>query len=202
MTTPVPRQLDTQFLLMAYRNGFFPMAESNTGPISWFSPDPRAILRLEKFEVSRSLRRKIRSGYFQIKLNTAFTEVIRACAERPETWISGEIVDAYTRLHLEGHAHSVESWHDGRLAGGLYGVAINGAFFGESMFARETDASKIALVFLVERMRERKFLLLDTQFINPHMERMGACEIPREEYLALLENALSSPATFLDPARP
>lgn len=176
------------------------MADSNTGPISWFSPDPRAILRLEQFKASRSLRQKIRSGYFQIKLNTAFTEVIRACAERPETWISGEIVDAYTRLHFEGHAHSVESWHDGRLAGGLYGVAINGAFFGESMFARETDASKIALVFLVERLRARKFLLLDTQFINPHMKRMGACEIPREEYLALLENALSSPAKFLDSA--
>ena len=150
--------------------------------------------------VARSLRQTLRKGTFEIRLNTAFGDVIRACAERTDTWISGEIVQAYTQLHQEGHAHSVESWREGTLAGGLYGVAINGAFFGESMFARASDASKAALVSLVQRLRERNFLLLDTQLLNPHMESLGAREIPRAEYLPLLQLALARRCSFLDPA--
>ncbi|MFN0157110.1 MAG: leucyl/phenylalanyl-tRNA--protein transferase [Bacteroidota bacterium] len=199
MIEPTFEPLDTEFLLMAYSSGFFPMAESRTGPIAWYSPDPRAIVPLESFTVSRSLRQTIKREVFEIRLDTVFGDVIRACAERTDTWISDEIVAEYTQLHHKGHAHSVESWRNGKLVGGLYGVAINGAFFGESMFTRETDASKVALVHLVQRLRERNFLLLDTQLINPHMGSLGACEVPRVEYLALLQRALACRTSFTDP---
>jgi leucyl/phenylalanyl-tRNA--protein transferase len=191
MSTRQPEQhIDPDFVVTAYRNGYFPMAESHTGPISWYSPDPRAILPLDKFKISRSLRRTVRSGIYEIRINTAFPRVIRACAGRAETWISDEIVRVYTLLHERGDAHSVEAWHNDRLAGGLYGVAIGGAFFGESMFSAETDASKVALVSLVGRLQERGFLLLDTQFVNAHILQFGAREIPRRAYLKLLELAL------------
>lgn len=181
--------LTPELLLSAYIQGIFPMDVSGT--IQWFSPDPRAIIPLEGFVVSRSLRQARRRGQFEIRVNSAFEAVIRACAQREEeTWISEEIIAGYTRLHELGWAHSVESWREGELAGGLYGVAVGGAFFGESMFHRQTDASKIALVALVERMRERGFVLLDIQFMTEHLARFGAVEIPRREYLRRLETAI------------
>jgi leucyl/phenylalanyl-tRNA--protein transferase len=184
---------------MAYRAGFFPMAESREGPLGWFSPDPRAIIPLETFRVSRSLRRVLRKEAFTVRLNSAFEQVIRACAGREETWISEEIIEAYTALHARGLAHSVESWQGEQLAGGLYGVAIGGVFFGESMFSRTRDASKVALVHLVTRLRARGYVLLDTQFLTPHLMQFGALEIPRSRYLALLTEAVTAVTCFSDP---
>jgi leucyl/phenylalanyl-tRNA---protein transferase len=186
------------FLLTAYANGYFPMADSRTNAIRWYSPDPRAILPLDRLHVARSLRQTIKKNIFRITLDTAFDNVIHACAEREETWISEEIFRSYHELHRLGFAHSVESWHGGRLVGGLYGVALHGAFFGESMFSRMRDASKVALAALVERLREQKFKLLDTQFITPHLASLGAIEIPRDEYLSLLKHALKIKPTFID----
>lgn len=188
--------LDADFLLMAYCNGYFPMAASKSGHIEWFSPDPRAIIPLETFHVSHSLKRVIASKRFELKVNEKFETVIRACAERDETWISGDIIKVYTELHRRGFAHSVESWHEGKLVGGLYGVAIRGAFFGESMFSRMTDASKVALAFLVERMKERGYSLLDTQFMTEHLRTFGTKEVSREEYLELLSRALEIRTTI------
>ena len=189
--------IDPEVLLQGYRLGVFPMAMAD-GAIEWFSPDPRAILPLEKFHVSHSLERVFASGTFEIRLDQSFVEVMRECARRPETWINGEIIASYRRLHQLGHAHSVEAWHDGKLAGGLYGVAIGGAFFGESMFHHVRDASKVALLGLVEHLRARKFVLLDTQWVTPHLQQFGAVEIPRAEYLHLLTTAVNLPRTFCD----
>ncbi|MEE8170267.1 MAG: leucyl/phenylalanyl-tRNA--protein transferase [Phycisphaerae bacterium] len=187
--------LESDCLLAAYAGGLFPMDVD--GDLQWFSPDPRGILPLDAFRISRSLKQLIRSNDYEIRLNAAFAEVIRQCADRPEgTWISSEIVSAYTRLHTQGFAHSVEAWRDGCLAGGLYGVALGGAFFGESMFHRRRDASKVALAALVEHMRNRGMRLLDVQFQTPHLARFGAVEIPRDEYLRLLSEALSIPHRF------
>lgn len=167
------------------------------GRIRWYSPDPRCIFELERFHVPRSVRKVVRSGRFDVRVDTAFARVIRGCADRPEgTWITAEIVRLYTALHAAGFAHSVETWLDGELAGGLYGVAIGGAFFGESMFHRVSEASKVALVALVERLRERGFLLLDTQWSTPHLRMFGAIEIPRAVYLRRLREALQRPARF------
>lgn len=191
------RILDPEFLLNAYRQGFFPMADSRQGEIHWYSPDPRAILKLDNLKVSRTLRRTIRNGIFDTRVNTSFEAVIASCSERHETWISGTIIKSYLNLHTLGFAHSVETWSEGTLAGGLYGVAIGAAFFGESMFSRKKDASKVALVSLVERLRERGFELLDTQFLTPHLATLGATEIPRSEYLWRLQKAVNSPRTFI-----
>lgn len=191
-----PEILDPEFLLNAYRQGFFPMADSTSGEIRWFSPDPRGVLELEKLAISRSLRRTISQKIFEIRLNTAFEAVLSFCRARSETWISEAIVQSYLNLHRLGFAHSVEAWRDERLAGGLYGVSIGGAFFGESMFSLERDASKCTLVFLVERMRERGFTLLDTQFLTPHLASLGATEIPRSEYLRRLSAAITIPVHF------
>ncbi len=181
--------LTPELLFAAYAQGIFPMDVE--GEIQWFSPDPRAIIPLDGFHASRNLRQLYRGGRFEIRINTCFEEVIRQCARRKEgTWISKEIIGAYTALHNLGFAHSVESWREGELAGGLYGVAIGGAFFGESMFHRQTDASKIALLALVERMKDRGFTLLDIQFLTPHLARFGAVEIPRRQYLDRLRVAL------------
>lgn len=186
MDTP---PLTPELLIAAYAQGIFPMDVE--GQIQWFSPDPRAIIPLDGFHASRNLRQTYRSGRFEVRFDTCFEDVIRQCARRQEgTWISKEIVDAYTALYELGFAHSVESWHGGELAGGLYGVALGGAFFGESMFHRKTDASKIALLALVERMKERGFTLLDIQFLTPHLTRFGAVEIPRRQYLIRLQAAL------------
>ncbi|HOW69126.1 MAG TPA: leucyl/phenylalanyl-tRNA--protein transferase [Phycisphaerae bacterium] len=199
MSTAIP--LTPEVLVSAYTHGIFPMDVG--GQVEWFSPDPRAILPLNAFRVSKNLARRCRSRRFEIRLNTCFEQVIRACGDREEgTWISNEIVTAYLRLHELGLAHSVETWQDGELTGGLYGVALRGAFFGESMFHRRTDASKVALVALVEQLRNRGFTLLDVQFTTPHLEQFGIVEIPRQEYLDRLAAALDVDAQFVDPAAP
>ena len=190
------KSIDPQFLCTAYCNGYFPMADSHTGEISWYSPDPRTIFDLFEFHIPRSLRLTLKKEDCEVHVNKRFEEVIRACAEREETWISETIIQSYCKLHQLGLAHSVEIWKDGNLAGGLYGVAIQGAFFGESMFSRTRGSSKIALVFLVKRMKERGFTLLDTQYLTPHLEKFGAREIPRSEYMKRLEESLTVTSTF------
>ena len=189
--------IEPELLLQGYRLGVFPMAMEDDS-IAWFSPDPRAIIPLEDFHVPHALRRVWRQKFFEIKIDNRFGEVIRACAKRKDIWINSEIIESYERLHELGHAHSVEGWSKGKLAGGLYGVAIGGAFFGESMFHRVTDASKIALVALVEHLRERKFALLDTQWLTPHLQQFGAVEISRNHYLRLLRRAVELPREFSD----
>jgi leucyl/phenylalanyl-tRNA--protein transferase len=183
-------------LLYAYRSGAFPMALED-GEISWFSPDPRAIIPIDEgFHIPHGLRRALKKNLFEIRVNTDFAGVMRGCGERRETWINGEIFTSYVNLHQLGHAHSVEAWQEGRLVGGLYGVALGGAFFGESMFHRVTDASKVALHALVMRMRERGFVLLDTQWTTQHLLNFGTCEIPRAKYLKLLARALEMECVF------
>src|SRR4051794_21683945 len=187
--------IEPELLLQGYRLGIFPMAMADE-TIEWFSPDPRAILPLDNFHVPHALRRVMKKEVFEIKLNARFVQVMQACAQRDETWISREIVESYTQLHKLGYAHSVEAWHEGKLAGGLYGVALGGAFFGESMFHRVTDASKVALVALVEHLRARKFALLDTQWLTPHLQQFGGIQISRSHYLRLLRRAIDLPSTF------
>jgi leucyl/phenylalanyl-tRNA--protein transferase len=193
--------IPSDLLLAAYASGWFPMS-GDDGQISWYSPDPRGIIPLDGFHAPSRLRRVVRRGTYRVAVNSAFETVIRACAriargpDESGTWISEEIVESYCALHRLGHAHSVETWEDDRLVGGLYGVSINGAFFGESMFHRATDASKVALVALVERLRERRFGLLDTQWVTEHLEQFGAVEIPRPEYLKLLESSIRISTSF------
>lgn len=190
--------IPVDLLLHAYRNAVFPMAMED-GEIAWFSPDPRAIIPLDTFHVPHGLRRTLKKNPFEVRINTAFEAVMRACARRDETWINDEIVESYVNLHRLGYAHSVEAWAGDELAGGLYGVAIGGAFFGESMFHEKTDASKVALHALVERLRSRGFTLLDTQWITPHLQTFGALEIPRTVYRQLLAASVSRHCTFIDP---
>ena len=187
--------IEAELLLQGYRLGVFPMAMEDDS-IAWFSPDPRGIIPLDRLHVPHDLRRVQRKEVFEIKIDYHFGEVIRACAKRKDTWINREIIQSYERLHNLGYAHSVEAWREGKLAGGLYGVAIGGAFFGESMFHRERDASKIALVALAERLRAKKFVLLDTQWITPHLAQFGAIEISREQYLRTLTGAVELPRKF------
>ncbi len=187
--------IDSELLLQGYRLGVFPMAMEDDS-IAWFSPDPRAILPLEDFHVPHALGRVVRKKVFEVKIDSCFGEVLRRCAERKDTWINAEIIESYERLHELGYAHSVEAWRNDKLAGGLYGVAVGGAFFGESMFHRVTDASKIALVALVEHLRAQKFALLDTQWTTPHLQQFGAIEIPRERYLKMLRRAVELPRKF------
>ena len=185
-------------LLAAYSVGIFPMADDK-GEVHWLAPDPRAVIELDAVKVPRSLRALRKRGEFQLSVNCAFNEVIAACADRREgTWISDDIKGAYRVLHRLGFAHSVEAWRGEELAGGLYGMAIGGAFFGESMFHRVTDASKLALVYLIERMRRRGFALLDVQFLTEHLQRFGAVEIPRMEYERRLRRALSLSCSFVE----
>ncbi|MDF1740670.1 MAG: leucyl/phenylalanyl-tRNA--protein transferase [Verrucomicrobiales bacterium] len=184
-------------LIAAYRGGMFPMAMDNRGEIGWFSPDPRGVIPLDEFHIPHGLKRALRKKPFEVKVDTAFSEVLLGCADRSTTWISREIISSYEKLFELGYAHSVECWRDGELKGGLYGIAIGGAFFGESMFSRETDASKVALVALVERLREREFQLLDTQWTTTHLGRFGCCEIPRYEYLRQLNRALLVTTSFV-----
>jgi len=187
-------------LLEAYAIGWFPMAVA-PGEIRWYSPDARGVIPLDGFHVPRRLARALRAGRFEIRADTAFRDVIVACSEREDAdgnWIDREIIDSYVNLHALGHEHSIEAWQDGSLAGGLYGVAIGGAFFGESMFHHAADASKAALVALVERLRARGFTLLDTQWVTDHLLQFGAIEIPRRRYLRLLDQALKVQAAFTD----
>ena len=184
-----------ELLLEGYKLGVFPMAMEN-GAIEWFSPEPRGILPLRSFHVPHALEKKLRKKIFEIRVDTRFSEVMEACAKRPDTWINREILESYVRLHELGHAHSVEAWLEGKLAGGLYGVSLGGAFFGESMFHKVTDASKVALCALVERLRAKKFLMLDTQWLTPHLLQFGGIEIPRNQYLHLLGRALQLSRKF------
>lgn len=190
------KRLTPELVLYGYANGIFPMEEPG-GQISWFSPDPRCIFEVETFRPSRSLRKRIAAGEFEVAIDRAFEGVIDACADRPRgTWIHANIRRTYLALHRMGCAHSVEAWQVGKLAGGLYGVAISGAFFGESMFHRATDASKVALAALIEHMRDRGMSLLDCQWNTPHLRSLGAIDISRDEYMTRLESALQSQATF------
>lgn len=195
-------RLTPDILLAAYAAGVFPMAESADDPeLFWVDPRRRGILPLDTFHVSRRLRRVVRQGRFEIRCDSAFAAVVRGCAEatekRPNTWINDEIVRLYAALFAGGAAHSVECRQDGMLVGGLYGVSIGAAFFGESMFSRATDASKVALVHLVARLRLGGYRLLDTQFVTPHLARFGGIEITRARYHRLLADALGYRASFL-----
>jgi len=194
-------RLTPEILLRAYAEGLFPMAERRGDPtLYWISPDKRGVIPLDGFHVPRRLARTVRSDIFELTSDRCFREVMEACAEpapgRTESWINDEILRLYTALHASGHAHSVECWRDGELAGGLYGVRLGAAFFGESMFSRHRDASKVALVHLVEGLKRGGFALLDTQFITAHLARFGAIEIPRERYLLKLQDALNREALW------
>ena len=185
--------LDPRILLRGYAAGIFPMADSrDADEIFWVEPRTRAILPLRQFQLSRSLARRVRRGEFTVTCDTAFAEVVRACADRPETWINADIERATLGLHAAGQAHSVECWEGGNLVGGLYGVRLGRAFFGESMFSRLTDASKVALAWLVARLRLGHFLLLDCQFMTDHLASLGAVSVKRDLYVALLSGALGS----------
>ena len=188
-------KLDPQLLLNAYCSGVFPMGMGN-GEIGWFSPDPRGIIPLDRFHIPHGLHRTLKKRPFDVRINTAFRDVITACSERKETWIDASIIDCYTRLYDLGFAHSIEAWRDEKLVGGLYGVSVGGAFFGESMFSRVSDASKVALVHLVARLRERRFLLLDTQWTTAHLKTLGAEDISKKEYMLLLGRALRAETRF------
>ncbi len=194
-------RLTPELLLRAYALGVFPMAESRHDPeLYWIDPKQRGILPLDRFHVPHSVRRAVRRRKFEIRVDTAFHEVMEGCAEpapgRPDSWINDEILKLYSALHVSGHAHSVEAWRNERLVGGLYGVAIGAAFFGESMFTRETDASKVALVHLVARLRRGGFELLDTQFVTKHLARFGVVEISRQRYQEVLQRAIAKQASF------
>jgi leucyl/phenylalanyl-tRNA--protein transferase len=180
-------------LLRGYAAGIFPMADSrHAGDIFWVEPRSRAIIPLDRFHLSRSLARRVRSGRFRVTCDQAFHQVLVACADRDETWINSSIERATLGLHAVGHAHSIECWHEENLVGGLYGVKLGRAFFGESMFSRMTDASKVALAWLIARLRVGHFTLLDCQFMTPHLASLGATTVSRDRYVGLLGSALSS----------
>ncbi len=185
-----PEPLDPGLVVRAYAQGIFPMADER-GKISWYAPDPRAILEHEDFRISRSLRATIRKGIYTIRMDSAFEEVMRCCAQRKETWINEEFIRTYTYLHTHGLAHSVEAWQGEHLVGGLYGIALGGAFMGESMFSHATDASKVCLAALVEHLRRRGYSLHDTQFLTEHLASLGGSEIPRRVYEQRLREVLS-----------
>lgn len=187
----MPRTIPVLTLLQAYAQGIFPMADGSG--ILWFSPEERGIIPLDgRFHVPHGLRRTLKRQPFELRWNTSFREVMLGCADRDSTWIDEIILESYCELHQKGYAHSVECWDEEGLQGGLYGVAMGGVFFGESMFSRKTDASKVALVALVERLREVGFELLDSQWMTDHLRQFGGYEMPREQYLLTLERALKS----------
>ncbi len=196
-----PSKITAEMLLRAYAIGIFPMAEARNDPeLYWIDPESRGIIPLDSFHISRSLRKTVRHGPFAVTCDTAFERVVEACAApapgRRQTWINQTIFDLCCQLYRMGHAHSVETWLDGNLVGGLYGISLGGAFFGESMFSCETDASKVALVHLVARLRAGNYGLLDTQFVTKHLSGFGALEIPREDYRKRLTAALARRANF------
>jgi len=197
----LPFRLTPEMLLRAYQAGIFPMAESADDPeLFWVDPDRRGILPLDGFHLSRRLRRVVRQDRFEVRVDSDFAATLAGCAaateKRPNTWINAEIVRLYAALHVRDAAHSVECWQEGALVGGLYGVSIGGAFFGESMFSRATDASKVALVHLVALLRHAGYRLLDMQFVTSHLAQFGAIEIPRSEYRRLLADALRYRCVF------
>ncbi len=189
--------LTAELLIQGYASGVFPMADSrDSDEIYWVNPRKRGILPLNGFIISRSLAKRMRKGGYKVTLNDAFAEVVEACADREETWINGTIYDLYLQLHEAGHAQSLEIWHEDTLTGGVYGVTLGAVFFGESMFSRRTDASKIALAYLVDHLNRCDFQLFDTQFITPHLASLGAVEVSRKAYHARLRAALQQPADF------
>jgi len=191
--------LSAELLLSAYAAGIFPMgSDSDPDTLYWVDPPMRGILPLEGLHISKSLRKRIKRGNYEVKVNEDFTGTMRDCADRSETWINDAILAAYSDLHRRGFAHSIETWADGQRVGGLYGVSLGAGFFGESMFNRATDASKIALVWLVARLRAGGFRLLDTQFTTDHLDSLGAIEIPRKEYRDQLGKAIGTAAKFHD----
>ena len=197
MPRSTPEPLDPTLVIHAYTQGIFPMA-NHRGRISWYAPDPRTVLEQKNFHISRSLRATIRKGIYEVRMDTAFEATMRCCADRKETWINEEFIKTYTYLHFAGLTHSVEAWQDNQLVGGLYGVALKGAFMGESMFSYATDASKVCLVALVEHLQARGYALHDTQFITPHLASLGATEIPRRVYEKRLKEALQLSCTWSD----
>lgn len=191
------QEITPRVLLYAYASGVFPMAESaDSDEILWFNPEMRGVMPLGGLHISRSLRKVLKSGRYRVTANQRFSEVLAACADREETWINPEIAALYTELHHMGHAHSVEVWVEGQLAGGLYGVSLGAAFFGESMFSRQSNASKIALVGLVARLNLGGFTLLDTQFLTPHLASLGGVEISQRAYQNQLQSALTGQGDF------
>jgi len=190
-------ELSVPRLLLAYRSGIFPWTAN---PVTWWSPNPRAILELDEFRISHSLAKVLRKKQFDITLNQAFFGVIQGCAApgpgRRSTWISPEFIESYTRLHQQGHAHSVECWQLGKLVGGIYGVSLGGLFAGESMFHRVSNASKVALFHLIEHLKKREFALFDIQMLTPITAQLGGIDIPRSEYLERLRRAVQLPRSF------
>jgi leucyl/phenylalanyl-tRNA--protein transferase len=196
MLSKKPQALDPAVVINAYAQGVFPMAD-HQGNLRWYAPDPRAILEHDDLYISRSLRSTIRKDIYEIRMDTAFETVMRCCADRTETWINEEFIKTYTYLHHAGLAHSVEAWKDGGvLVGGLYGIALGGAFMGESMFSYTSDASKVSLVNLVEHLKRRCYVLHDTQFLTPHLASLGGTEIPRLVYERRLREALRVKCTW------
>jgi leucyl/phenylalanyl-tRNA--protein transferase len=194
--------IDSDMLLRAYAFGVFPMAEARDDPeLFWIDPEHRGVLPLDNFHLPRRLKRTVKAEPFEVRIDTSFRQVMMACAESGEaregTWINDQIIALYSELFARGHAHSVECWQEGRLVGGLYGVSLGAAFFGESMFSRETDASKVALVYLVARLRFGGFKLLDTQFVTTHLQQFGTIEISRDAYRARLREAIVETADFM-----
>ncbi|GHO84468.1 leucyl/phenylalanyl-tRNA--protein transferase [Dictyobacter formicarum] len=185
----IPEALDPTLVVQAYAQGIFPMADDE-GKINWYAPDPRAILEHRNLHISHSLRATIRKQIYTIRTDTAFEGVMRCCGQREDTWINEEFIKTYTYLHQHGLAHSIEAWQNGKLVGGLYGIALGGAFMGESMFSRARDASKVCLVALTEHLQEHGYVLHDTQFTTPHLITLGVTEIPRRDYERRLRQAL------------
>jgi leucyl/phenylalanyl-tRNA--protein transferase len=193
----VKREITPELLLQAYASGVFPMADAVDDPeIYWVDPHLRGVFPLDRFHVSRSLARRIKRAQYTVTVDQCFTDVVSACADRPKTWINPEIFDLYGQLHRLGYAHSIEVMENNTLVGGVYGVALRGAFFGESMFSRRTDTSKIALAYLVARLKFGGYSLFDTQFLTDHLKSLGACEISRQDYHQNLSTALADDADF------
>lgn len=193
-----PSFIFPEIVIKAYRQGYFPMANHKYGDIYWHCPDPRAIIKLDNTkDLPRSLKQSIRKYNYKNTINKNFSFVIEKCSDRNETWISDEIIQTYTDLHEMGYAHSIETWFDGKIVGGLYGVSIGAAFFGESMFALKTDASKTAFFFLIEHLKRKNFILLDSQYINDFTRSLGTIEVPLDKYFVLLRRAINLPISFV-----
>ena len=183
-------------MLRLYASGAFPMADESSGSINWYLPDIRTIIPLDNYNIPRSARKAIEKKNFEIRFDTRFMDVIKGCADRESTWISGELINAYRRLYKRGHVHTVETWQSGKLVGGLYGITFRGAFFGESMFSRVSEASKAALIALIHHLNKKDYLLLDVQYMTDHLKMFGAIEISFEEYTQLLHKAYTRGCEF------
>lgn len=189
--------LAPEILIKAYCSGYFPMASSRFGQVYWHCPDMRAVFILNEYKIPRKILKDLKKESFSFTINENFEYVIEQCANRPDTWISDEIIDSYIELHYLGYAHSIETWCNDKICGGLYGVAIGSAFFGESMFNHVSNASKAAFCFLVQHLRDKKFVFIDSQYINHFTAQLGAIEIPHHQYIKLLESAINQKNSFI-----